>query len=203
MLTTLVSVFLTALLRAGASPSAQEILARCQHAYDAVRTFEVDVRGQSGNSTATAHISFSRPGKLRAGGTSLFGAKYEVLVNGSKCAVFNGGLWQPENNAESAVSTVTGIGGTTPTAVSSLLLHLEWGKLIPPNMAAYGVSEDSVANRKCYKLRTTKPFDTSYWFDKQTYFLVRTRQHILSTPIAVDFGLPTVNHPIPAGRFAR
>ena len=154
----------------------------------------------SGRSTATAHISFSRPGKLRANGKSLFNSKYDLIVNGPSLSVFNTGAWQPSKDAEMGLATVTGLAGTAPMTVSSLLLHTKWGSLEGPQ---FTVAEERLSGRDCYRLDRKGQMTLTAWIDKKTHFLVKTKFSVMRTTVVVDFGAPRINKPIPASRFVK
>jgi len=190
------------LSHAGA-PTAAQILANCQKAYDSVNTFEVEAKAASGMLNATAHISFSRSSGLRVTGDTSFGSKYELLLVGKSAQVYNGGSWAQAKTPEIGLATITGISATAPTQVCSLLLHTQWGALAPASLANYSISEEKVRGRDTYRLRSNGQMRSTVWIDKKTFFLVKSHAEIFKTNIDVVLSTPKVNQVIPSSRFLK
>ena len=184
-------------------PTAVQILASCQKAYDSVRTFEQDVSSVSGGMKGSAHIIFSRPGNLRAGGQSLFGQKYDLIVKGNSASVYNVGSWSDGQTAEMGLATVTGLSGMAPTPVSAFLLHTKWGALASDADVHYKVHSDKVGDADTFRLDADKPWKSSIWIDKKTRFLVKTKIHIMNSDVGILCSPAKVNLPIPFSRFKK
>jgi len=187
----------------GGLPSASQILSRCQQAYDSVSTFEEDVVAQSGKFPGTAHISYQRPGKLRVTGKAIFGANYQVLINGGSTQVFNNNSWQAAKNPEMGIATVTGVSGAACAQVPALLFHTSWYALIPDSQAHYKVSAQNLKGIQTFRLDTKGEMPRTLWIDQRSYFLVKTSAEVFRTTLSVEFAPPKVNQSIPANRFRK
>jgi len=201
-----------ALLATGASsggdtPSPSEIMKRCQHAYDSVKSFEEDVRGSISGPSAgstfsapgTAHISFVRPGRLRVSGNTMFGNTYDMLVNGSTSWEKMNGAWSQAQDPGRSIAGITGISANAGTRVPVLLLHVA----AIPVPTFVSVKSERVNNRGTYRLTSKDWMSTTFWIDQKTYFLVKTTGVAMGSVITVSFGVPKVNKPIPSSRFVR
>lgn len=210
---------------AAGSPTGQQILQRCQKAYDSVRTLDETVKASTGGRPGgTAHILFQRPGKLRVSGTTMFDSKYDLVSSGGttwvntststallppdnatgnfKRVVQNDGPWQKEQSAEMGIASITGISGTAGTNVPALLLHTSWGTLAT-SASTLTVASDTVNGHATYRVSMTTPFTRSIWIDKKTFFLVKITQSLGGYNSAVTFGTPHINRPIPAKAFIK
>jgi outer membrane lipoprotein-sorting protein len=188
---------------AAGNPTGQQILQRCQKAYDSARTLDETVTASMGGRPGgTAHILFQRPGKLRVSGTTMFGSsKYDLVSNGATW-VSTGGSWEQEKSAEMGIAAITGISGTAGTNVPALLLHTSWGTLAT-GASALTVASDTVNGHATYRVSMTTPFTRSIWIDKKTFFLVKISQSLGGYNSVVTFGTPRINGPIPAKAFVR
>jgi outer membrane lipoprotein-sorting protein len=185
-------------------PPADQIIKRCQAAYDSVQTLEEDVASSAGTTgNGSAHISFQRPGKLRITGKTLFGQAYDVLAIGSQSFIKNPSVWQNAQSPEMAIATVTGVSGAACAGVPAQLLHTSWYEIVPDSRAHYKVFADSIRGIRCYRLDVAGQNPRSLWFDKRTGFYVKTSSTIFGQKLVVDFAPPTVNKPIPASRFRK
>lgn len=184
------------------TPTAAQILARAQHAYDSVRTLEETVKGTIGRSTGTAHIYFQRPAKLSVSGTSLFGSKYKLVSDGRTTWVLNGNTWSKAASEEMGIATITGIAANAGTAVPAALVHARFGnilKLYDPVQAV----KTTLGGRPVYRLYTERPFPTTVWIDSHSFMLVKTLVVAIGQQINVQFDPPKVNGPVPAKAFTR
>ncbi len=196
-------LFYAAFLALHAPLTAPEILQRSQKAYDAARTFEQNVTGEIGGSKGTARIAFVRPGRLRVGGSTLFGRKYDLLADGKSTWVLNGGSWNPVQNAEMGIATITGISAMTGTFVPGTLLRLTSCGLFPETGRSHTVKIETVKGRKFYRLTSAKPFPETLWIDATTFFVARTEADLMGRKSVVTFAPPKVNGTIPASRFQK
>lgn len=186
------------------TPSASEIFRRMQKAYDSVRTFEQDVKGGIGDQQGTAHISFSRPGRLRASGNTLGGfSKYDLLCDGKSTWVLNGGSWSKVESPEMGVATITGVSGNAGTLVPAMLLHTTWGSLSPLLAKESTVVLQTVDGKKTFVIRGAKPYASITWIDAASFFVVRTETKVMDRTITVVFAPPKVDKAIPSSRFSR
>lgn len=188
---------------AGGPLSAKDAMQQCQKAYDSVKTFEQDVTGRIGEMKGTAHISFARPGKLRASGASLFGLKYDLLCDGKSTWVLNGENWSQSKDPENGIATVTGISANAATVVPAMLFHTAWGRLDPALAGSAKATPVTIGGRKLIKVSPFGPTGETVWIDASTHFITRTEANIMSRNITVVFGPPKVNGAIPANRFKR
>jgi hypothetical protein len=183
------------------SPPAKEIMRRCQHAYDSVKTFRESVRGTTNSFGSTAEITFLRPGHLMVKGTSMFKSPYGFVFDGVTAWSLTGSAWTQEQSAEIGIAKITGISGTTGSTVPALLLHTSWASLGQFEQPGAKVTMATVSGRKAYKLSVTKPFSSSIWVDAATDFLLRSESKVMSSTIVVTYGAPRVDTPISARIF--
>lgn len=202
-MSTLPLIVATLIVPQGGVPTGPQILDRCEAAYRSVKTFEENVTGDIGGSKATAHIWFSRPGKMRVTGKTMFRTNYDLLSDGSKTWVENGSGWQPVQNLEMGVATITGISANAGTHVPAALAGLSWGALKQLRQVTLKVSRAKLGGKDTFLLTATKPFPMKLWVDAKSSFYVRTESQVASRTIRVDFATPKVNGAIPAGRFTK
>jgi len=184
------------------SLAASQILDRSQKAYSAVRTFEEDVVASAGRVRATAHISFQRPGYLRVTGMSMFHSKYDLVCHGSEVWLLTNGKWARQSSAEIGIAAITGISLEAGARVPAAILGTTWASM-PTVAGASKLKSGAAKGRTVYRIDYTDPYPADYWFDGNTYFLIKTNQTIMGRTISIECAPPTVNKSIPASRFTR
>jgi outer membrane lipoprotein-sorting protein len=191
----------------GPGLTGQQILARCQKAYDSVQTFEQDVRadmtGQAGTKPASAHISFNRPNQLRVSGNTMFGSTYDMVSDGKATWVQNIGSWSKSSNVGMGIAAITGISANAATAVPSIFFHCDWNFIKAAAHAPVTSSSAKLGGQDAYLVKISATIPMSIWIDKKTFFLLKTEASVMSRTIVVEFSPPKVNRPIPPNRFKK
>lgn len=187
----------------GGVPTGTQLLDRCQRAYRSVKTFEQTTTGQIAGNKGTAHIWFSRPGKMRVSGDTMFGSKYDLLSVGNQTWLENGSGWEKVENLEMGVASITGISGNAGTHVPAALAGISWGALSQLRQGSLKVTKAKLGGKDTFLLTATKPFTMKVWIDAKTSFYVRMETKVAANNIVVDFATPKVNAPIPAARFTK
>jgi len=205
--TTILSVALAGIaqpLLAAGGMTASQIFQKSQQAYNAVHTFEQTAHSSvNGNNGGSAHIQFQRPGKLRVGGATMFNSNYDLLSNGTTW-LYNAGNWETVKDAETGIGSITGISGSSGTAVPALLLHTRWGSPFPVSgNNNVTVGAENISGHSTYRISTTAPLATTFWIDKKTFFLVKMKQTFQTYTFIVTYNTPSVNKPIPAKAFTK
>ncbi|HET7874625.1 MAG TPA: hypothetical protein VFN71_03795 [Methylomirabilota bacterium] len=163
----LVSAFLVLLwVSAGsaAEPAAEEILRKSQEAYVALRSYvgtttvksKTVISAATMTQTASAKITFVRPGRIRVEGKDVQGQPYTIVSDGAQTwlawAFQNEGRFQKAESLEMAVSAMTGVAAQAPTAIPAALIPLRWGYPWVPTAPAQLVGREAVAGVSCYKV---------------------------------------------------
>jgi outer membrane lipoprotein-sorting protein len=193
---------LCCLSHAGQLTSVQ-VLKKSQLAYDSVTTFEQDATGTITGQTGTAHFSFKRPGQLRVTGKSLFGSPYGLLVLGKSTEVLNVNRWKTEPSPQIGIAAITGISASAGTNLSSILLKTSQNLLTVLANSSPTVKLETLEGRPTYHLSTDAVSNIDLWIDAKTFFVVKTSTKAGPYSIAVKYGPPKVNQPIPASRFVK
>jgi len=196
--------FLPVVLQAQA-PSGAQVLKWCQQAYDSATTLQEDVAAtmSTNNLTATARITFKRPGKLTVYGRSIFGAPYGLLSFDGLTWVKNGPMgWTSQNSPEMGIATVTGVSGNAAMSVPAALFHTSWGGFAGDKPKGPATLTE-LKGRKVYLVTSGGSVPRKYWIDADTHFLVLTELTAMKTKITVRFGPVKMNRPISDKEFRR
>jgi outer membrane lipoprotein-sorting protein len=182
--------------------SPEEVIRRSVAAHTAVKSLHVQVSLKSGGRKADANIYFKRPGQLRVSGNSLFGSRYDLVVNG-KAVWFTGpDGWEKAKNVDEGLAAITGVSGNTGTYVPALLMHTTWGDpfALGPKIT---VSQEKIGSTSVYHLASKSPMERDIWVDAKTYFLVRSQMKFQSYVFLLNYTKPQVNVAIPASKFVK
>jgi len=183
--------------------TAEEILDNSEAAYVALRSYEgtttvnstIDTGSQKCEQTATAKITFARPGKIRIEGKTARSNPYAIVSDGKgTCLAFEGNGAFRKTKVESAIARMTGVALKAPAIVPSALLKLEWKYPFDAGIksTAEFVGREMVGDNECYKIVIKSPMQNStYWIDTKT-FLLRQLKEELSKSARAALSAPEV-----------
>ncbi|BDI28750.1 hypothetical protein CCAX7_008010 [Capsulimonas corticalis] len=194
-------------------PKALEILRQCQDAYGSMTTFDETVEAQiNGAMSASAHISFQSPDKLRVVGKTLgqapaMGLPYDMLSNSQTRRVLMDGkpFDYPMPQSDMAIAAITGVSGLSGAIVPSLLTHSKtWDFSEQAKGSPLTLSTETVNGAATYRIFSSPPTgNTTYWIDRKSYFLVKMAMDMRGKNFhtILTFDNPTVNGPIDPATF--
>lgn len=181
--------------------SGPQVMAKCQKAYSALKSYEgtsqVTINSHRAGKQNTYHTSatirFTRPGKIRVEGISMFGDRFGYVSNGKDAmrtdpvAIARQSLKSPKGNTSSAnglsvmsaVATTSGISMGAGTTIPSLLLKMPWGN---PFVLSYQpepkVENETINGRPVYKVNLTDTMGhATLWVDAKTFLMVKLYEY--------------------------
>jgi hypothetical protein len=180
--------------------TAEQILEKSAAAYLALKSYEgtttvnntIDTGGLMVEQTATAKITFARPGKIRIEGKTagwkspglpeMPGQSYAIVSDGK-------GAWQSwalhdngaftKTNLESGIAGMTGVAQRAPTVVPAALLKLQWGYPFGPAITSADelAGREKVGDNECYKIVIKSPIENqTYWIDTKTFLFRQLKE---------------------------
>jgi RNA polymerase sigma factor (sigma-70 family) len=201
----------------GTTLTSEQVVQRCQEAYNAVQSYSgtSTVSNQNallGQLPSTATVEYTRPGKIRVTGLDSNGNVYTIVSDGITSFLQANGAWQKMSNAENAIGGATGVSNEAATTIPALLLHTAWGD---PFLSTSGFSPLVLAaedGHSCYRVTDTgmPGFIDTYWIDCKTYLLRRLMTndsgtvdgHSFHVRDDMHFTITALNQPIPVQTFA-
>jgi outer membrane lipoprotein-sorting protein len=191
----------------GAAVNANSILEKSVAAYAAVKSYvgttSVRVKaGEGKETTATARITFQRPGKIRIEGKDLSGEGYLIVSDGTTTwrsrAADRKGIQQQES-LRMAIAGMTGVAAQAPTVVPGSLMDLPWGNNL--RVAAMGASKlegrEKIGGADCYRISSDNAAAKSvFWVDSKTFLLRQLRQGIHKFEFLHSFAVEKLNGPV-------
>ncbi len=175
--------------------TAEQILEKSEAAYLALKSYEgtttvnsvIDVGSLKVEQTATAKITFARPGKIRIEGKTT-GQKSAALpgMAGNNYAIVSDGkrVWLNKEDfrktgVEAAISSMTGVTSRAVTVVPSALLKLEWQYPFDAAIRSLGefAGREKVGANECYKIVIKSlTVNFTYWIDTKTFLLRQLKE---------------------------
>jgi outer membrane lipoprotein-sorting protein len=176
-------LIVSAAFAAPPSPSAQDLIKKCEAAFDAVQSYSCHIDVVTSNLVpdrhASADIWFVRPGKIKANISSGFApsASMGYVSDGRQTGLLMMTQWVSESSTEMAIAGVTGVGMLSATTIPALLLHSNWGY---PFLAGYKinpfVSISRVLGESCYRVEVDGKSKAVFWIDAKTYLLDKVQE---------------------------
>ena len=168
-----------------------DIIAKSEAAYAAVKSYEgtTTVRSKSeiGDSkldqTATAKITFVRPGKMRIEGKDTGSRPYAIISDGKDTwrswPLENAGAFKKDQSLMMAVATMTGVAGLAPTYIHSALMTP--GAASPFAIGRTGTAKlmghEKVDGADCHiVVADASSAKNTYWIDSATFLLRRMKE---------------------------
>lgn len=183
--------------------TAEQVIAKCQKAYDSVKTLKQEAAGSGSGASATATIWFSRPGNLRVTGRTLFRTPYDLISTPKETWLLTNGEWAKVKDVENGIATITGVSANTGSIVPSALMHTRWSNLKGFVAADTKVAREKLGSGSVFRLSTKRQFSFTLWIDAKSYFIVKTQLEMRGQKIEVNYQPPVVDKAIPASRFKR
>ena len=190
----------------GKTPTAQQVVRRCQRAYDALKTYQISVsvttRGRVGPaqlsiiSHTSASIQFARPGNIHAeaenstlGMTALAGT-YAYVSNGLVTYLRDsdtGNSWQKAQSADFAIASYQGVADAAISALPAVLLGTQTYNPFSRGLAySPVVQQGTLDGTACYLVTGTSAVPTmkiteAFYIDKKTCLLKRLMTDLSGT----------------------
>lgn len=175
-------------------PTGEEVLRRSQEAYVALRSYvgtttvksKTVISAATMNQTASARVSFVRPGRIRIEGKDAQGQPYTIVSDGTQTwlawAFQNDGRFQKAQSLEMAVSAMTGVAAQAPTTIPAALIPLRWGIPWAQTSQAQLIGREPVAGASCYKVVVKAAPGAplagvrTFWVDPRSFLLRQIKE---------------------------
>lgn len=161
-----------------------EILKKSQEAYAALNAYvgtttvqsRAEIGGTKLDQTASAKITFVRPGKIHIEGKDASGKAFKIVSDGKTTwlswALQNQGAFKEVESVELAVGSMTGVAAGAPTHIPAILMKLGWGNFFPPAKGAKLDGREKIAGKECFKVVSETPIHKhTFWVDTSSFMI--------------------------------
>ncbi len=162
-----------------------EILKKSQEAYAALNAYvgtttvqsRAEIGGTKLDQTASAKITFLRPGKIHIDGKDTSGKAFKIVSDGkttwsSWALLQNQGAFKEVEGVELAVASKTGVAAGAPTHIPAILMKLGLRNFFPTAKGAKLDGREKIAGKECFKVVSETPFHNhTFWVDTSSFMI--------------------------------